>query len=145
MSMPSGSTSHTTPRTPPGSTPSPPARHGVLRCRPQGEVALGGRQVLEPRAEVGEGEDDPGEGHDQQRDPDDEPDHLVSAPADGREPLDFDGALAAMEERFPERALWTALALTPIALGVTGLWMKLIRRRKRARRRPSVDVSTPST
>ena len=33
------------------------------------------------------------------------------------------------------RALWTLLALTPVALGVTGIWMNLIRRRKRARRR----------
>ena len=35
------------------------------------------------------------------------------------------------------RVLWTALALTPVALGVTGVTMYLIRRRKRARRRPS--------
>jgi uncharacterized iron-regulated membrane protein len=35
------------------------------------------------------------------------------------------------------RVLWTALALTPIALATTGLLMYLIRRRKRARRRPS--------
>lgn len=39
------------------------------------------------------------------------------------------------------RSLWTALALTPVVLGVTGVWMNLVRRRKRARRRPSVDVA----
>ncbi len=46
----------------------------------------------------------------------------------------------------PTRVLWTALALTPIALGTTGLSMYLIRRRKRARRRPSAPpaVSAPS-
>ncbi|MGI9030964.1 MAG: PepSY domain-containing protein [Ilumatobacteraceae bacterium] len=30
------------------------------------------------------------------------------------------------------RVLWTALALAPLALGVTGVWMNLIGRRKRA-------------
>jgi uncharacterized iron-regulated membrane protein len=39
------------------------------------------------------------------------------------------------------RVVWTALALTPIALGVTGLLMYFIRRRKRARRRPSASAS----
>ena len=44
---------------------------------------------------------------------------------------DFGGTLT--------RVLWTGLALTPIALGTTGLLMYLIRRRKRARRRPSAN------
>ena len=34
----------------------------------------------------------------------------------------------------PTRTLWVMLALTPLALGVTGVSMNLIRRRKRARR-----------
>jgi uncharacterized iron-regulated membrane protein len=40
------------------------------------------------------------------------------------------------------RFVWTALALSPLALGTTGLLMYLIRRRKRARRRPSVAATT---
>jgi uncharacterized iron-regulated membrane protein len=40
------------------------------------------------------------------------------------------------------RIVWTALAVTPIALGTTGLLMYLIRRRKRARRRPSGSAVT---
>ena len=145
-----------------------------------------------------------------------QPEDAVSGEADGRERIDLDAALAAIEERYPDRAvqslmppfdetstysawvtrgfdpwtreagagntyvaldqytgdvvydgtpeegnvfdqlwddwyfplhtgdfggtitrvLWTALALTPVALGVTGITMYLIRRRKRARRRP---------
>jgi uncharacterized iron-regulated membrane protein len=40
------------------------------------------------------------------------------------------------------RVVWTALALSPLALGTTGLVMYLIRRRERARRRPPVTVPT---
>jgi uncharacterized iron-regulated membrane protein len=155
-----------------------------------------------------------------------QPEDALSGAADGRTPLTYDEALAAIEARFPDRAvqslmppfgddetatysawvtrgfdpwtreggagnvlvaidqysgevvydgtpeqgntfdqvwddwsfplhtgdfggpttclLWTALALSPVALGVTGVVMYLIRRRKRARRRsavPSVAVS----
>jgi uncharacterized iron-regulated membrane protein len=40
------------------------------------------------------------------------------------------------------RVLWTVLAVSPLALGTTGLLMYLIRRRKRARRRAARVGST---
>ena len=43
------------------------------------------------------------------------------------------------------RVLWTGLAMTPIALGATGTLMYLIRRRKRARRRPTATPATTPT
>ena len=49
---------------------------------------------------------------------------------------DFGGTLT--------RIVWTALALSPVALGTTGLLMYLIRRRKRARRRPSITSAPPA-
>jgi uncharacterized iron-regulated membrane protein len=149
-----------------------------------------------------------------------QPEDAVSEPAPGREQLDYDEALAAIQQRYPDRAVrslmppwdeetatysawvtrgfdpwtreagagnvyvavdqftgdvvydgtpeegnafdqlwddwsfplhtgdfggsltrvvWTALALSPLALGTTGVLMYLIRRRKRARRRNTVS------
>jgi uncharacterized iron-regulated membrane protein len=43
------------------------------------------------------------------------------------------------------RLVWTGLALGPLALGATGIVMYLIRRRKRARRRPTATMPAVPT